>query len=50
MKENYVELNKETYNQVAKDLMNRHKKTRKNEPKAEDYYNKIFKYLKRKEF
>ena len=49
MKDNYVEFNRKTYNQVAKDLMNRHKKIGKNEPKAEDYYNKIFKYLKKKE-
>ena len=48
MKDDYVELNKETYNRVARDLRNRHKKIGKNEPKAEDYYNKIFKYLKGK--
>lgn len=48
MNYNYVEINKNTYNQVAKDLMNRHKKSGKNEPKAEDYYNNIFKYLNNK--
>lgn len=47
--DNYVEINKNTYNQVAKDLMNRHKKSGVNEPSAEDYYNKIFKYTKRKD-
>lgn len=47
--DNYVEINKNTYNQVAKDLMNRHKKSGVNEPRAEDYYNKIFKYTERKD-
>ena len=49
MNNDYVEINKNTYNQVAKDLVNRHKKRGKNEPRAEDYYNKIFKYLNNKE-
>lgn len=45
---NYIEINKNTYNEVAKDLMNRHKKVGKNEPKAQDYYDKIFMYLNKK--
>lgn len=47
--DNYIDINKNTYNEVARDLMNRHKKVGKNEPKAEDYYNKIFKYIEFKE-
>lgn len=43
--DNYIDINKNTYNQVANDLINRHKKVGKNEPTAKDYYDKIFKYI-----
>ena len=43
--DNYIDINRNTYNEVAKDLNKRHKKVGINEPSAEDYYNKIFKYI-----
>lgn len=45
MDNDYIKVNKNTYNEVAKDLMNRHKTVGKNEPRAEDYYDKIFKHI-----
>lgn len=47
--DNYIEMNKNTYNQVANDLINRHQKVGQNEPSAIDYYDKIFNYIDYKE-
>lgn len=45
----YIEINKDTYNKVAKELNNRHKKLGKNEPTPKNYYDKIFKYINKNE-
>ncbi len=42
---NYSEINKDTYNNVAKELVNRHKKLGKNEPSPKNYYDKILSYI-----
>lgn len=47
-KDNYIDINKSTYNEVASELKDRHQYLRTNEPTAHDYYDKIMKYLKKK--
>jgi len=49
-KDNYIDINKSTYNIVANELKERHQYLRKNEPTAKDYYDKIMKYMKKKDY
>lgn len=48
-KKDYATINKNVYNEVAKDLKERHKFLRKNEPPPKDYYEKIMHYLSKNE-
>lgn len=45
-KDNYIDINKSTYDQVASELLDRHKYLRVNEPTPENYYDKVMKYIK----
>lgn len=49
MEQDYIKLNKETYDNVSKELEDRHKVVRQNEPTPKDYYNRIVKYLEKKD-
>lgn len=49
IKDNYIDINKSTYDQVASELAARHEYLRVNEPTPENYYDKIMKYLKKRD-
>lgn len=46
--EDYINVNKNTYDKVASELEKRHKYLRINEPTPENYYDKIMKYIKKR--
>lgn len=46
---NYIKVNKETYDKVARDLKKRHDNLGVNEPTPKDYYNKIMNYISKRE-
>ena len=47
--DDYVSINKKTYDDVSLELKERHKRMGINEPTVEQYYQKIIKYLKHKD-